>query len=132
MPREMPKFTKTPPVLVAAFEAARPDDARVTRKTMFGYPAYFLNGNMFAFTFGSRVAVRVDDARRAKMGKAGAGFEIMAGRPMNGYVEVPAADVKGAALKKWIAEGLACAEGMPVKSTTKTRAAKKSTGRTRS
>ncbi len=115
MPNQMPKFTKTPPELVAAFDAAKPDHPGVVRKTMFGYPAYFVHGNMFAFTFGPRIAVRVDDARRAAMGKAGAPFEVMPGRPMREYVEVPASGLKGAALRRWIAGALASAEALPNK-----------------
>ena len=118
MARPMPKFTKTPPDLIAAFEAAKPSDPRVVRKTMFGCPAYFLNGNMFAFTFGPRVAVRRDEARGAKLAKAAA-FEIMPGRPMNGYVEVPASGTKGIALKRWVAEGLVAAERLPAKTAAK-------------
>lgn len=118
----MPKFTKTPPELVAAFEAAKPSDPRVVQKIMFGCPAYFLNGNMFAFTFGPRVAVRVDEARRAKLGAAA--FEIMPGRPMNGYVEVPARGTKGSALKRWVAEGLVAADRLPAKTAVKKTPAK--------
>lgn len=132
MARAMPKFTKTPPELVAAFESARPADPRVTKKTMFGYPAYFLDGKMFAFTFGPRVAARVDDRRLAKMGKAGGAFEIMPGRPMKEYVEVPSSEMQGAALKRWIADALAAAERLPPGKTaaTKTTATKKSTKKT--
>lgn len=119
MPREMPKFTKTPPALVAAFDAAKPDHPGVVRKTMFGYPAFFLNGNMFAFTFGPRVAVRAGAARRGSTGKAHAAFEVMPGRPMREYVEIPASGLTGAALRRWIAEGLASAERLPEKKTTK-------------
>lgn len=119
MPGQMPKFTKTPPELVAAFDAARPDHPGVVRKTMFGYPAYFVNGNMFAFTFGPRIAVRVNDARRAAMGKAGAPFEVMPGRPMREYVEVPPSGLKGAALRRWIAGALASAEALPNKTAAK-------------
>ena len=125
MARPMPKFTKTPPELVAAFDAAKPDDPRVARKTMFGYPAYFVNGNMFAFTFGPRIAVRVDETRRAKMGSSGAAFEIMPGRPMKEYVEVPASGTKGAALKRWFADGLAAADRLPAKTAAQRTTAKK-------
>ena len=125
MPREMPKFTKTPPALIAAFDAASPSRAGVERKTMFGYPALFLKGNMFAFTFGPNVAVRLDDAGRAKALKSGAGpFEPMPGRPMQEYVAVPAAQMKGAALKKWIADGLAYADTLPAKAAKKPTAKK--------
>lgn len=119
MPREMPKFTKTPPELIAAFDAAKPDRPGVVRKTMFGYPAYFLKGNMFAFTFGRRVAVRVDETRRAAMGKAGAPFEVMPGRPMREYVEVPASATKGAALRRSIADAFTVVERLPEKTATK-------------
>ncbi len=120
MPRSMPEFTKTPPELVAAFDAAVPADPRVVRKTMFGYPAYFVNGNMLAFTFGPRIAVRVDAARRKKMGDGGAAFEIMPGRPMREYVEVPASGMKGAALRRWILDAATYTATLPAKNAAKT------------
>jgi len=126
MPRPMPKFTKTPAEVVAAFEAASPSRRDIERRTMFSYPALFAKGNMFAFTFGSRIAVRLGEAGRAKAAKVGAGpFEVMPGRPMGEYVEVPAKDMKGAALKKWISDGLAYADTMPAKTKTKTKTTKK-------
>jgi hypothetical protein len=113
MPRVMPKFTKTPPEVVAAFDAAAPSRKGIERKTMFSYPALFVNGNMFAFTFGPKIAVRADEATRAKAGMKR--FEPMPGRPMGEYVEVPAKDMTGAALKRWMAGGLAYAETLPAK-----------------
>src|SRR2546430_1057753 len=95
MPRQMPKFTKTPPEVVAAFDAASPSRKGIDRKTMFSYPALFVNGNMFAFTFGPKIAVRADEATRSKPGMKR--FEPMPGRPMGEYVEVPAKDMNGAA-----------------------------------
>ncbi len=68
---------------------------------------------MFAFTFGPKIAVRANDATRAKPGMKR--FEPMPGRPMGEYVEVPAKDMKGAALKRWFAEGLAYADTLPPK-----------------
>lgn len=133
MPRTMPKFTKSPPALIAAFDAAKPDHPGVTRKTMFGYPAYFLRGNMFAFTFGPRVAIRAGGARRAAL-KDGGAFEVMPGRPMREYVEVPVTGLKGRALTKWIAEGLAAADALPVTTSLKKtagRSPKKTAGKKR-
>lgn len=124
MARKMPKFVKTPPEIVAAFDAASPSRSDVDRRTMFSYPALFVKGNMFAFTFGPRIAVRLDDARRAKAMQAGAKlFAPMPGRPMREYVEVPAKDMKGASLKKWFADGLAYADTLPAKKAKATRAA---------
>lgn len=111
--RVMPKFTKTPPEVVAAFDAASPSRGDIERKTMFSYPALFVKGNMFAFTFGPKIAVRADEATRAKPGMKR--FEPMPGRPMGEYVEVPAKDMKGVALKRWMADGLAYADTLPVK-----------------
>ena len=126
MPRVMPKFAKTPPEVKAAFEAAVPARTDVQRKTMFGYPALFLRGNMFAFTFGPKIAVRLDAAGRARAAKSGVSeFEVMPGRPMKDYVTVPVSAMKGAPLKKWIADGLACAEALPAKAAKKAAAAKK-------
>jgi hypothetical protein len=113
MPRAMPKFTRTPPQVVAAFDAASPSRGDVERKTMFSYPALFVKGNMFAFTFGPKIAVRASEATRAKVGMKR--FEPMPGRPMGEYVEVPAKDMKGAALAKWMAAGLTYADTLPAK-----------------
>jgi TfoX/Sxy family transcriptional regulator of competence genes len=131
---ERPKFTKSPPAVVAAFDGASPSRAGVERKSMFGCPALFLNGNMFAFAFGSRIAVRLDAPARARAAKAGAGpFEMMPGRPMGEYVDVPKSVMNGPALRKWIADGLDYAETLPAKNsrvktpTAKKRAARKAT-----
>lgn len=122
----MPKFTKTPPEIMAAFESARPERPDVERKTMFSYPAYFVNGNMFAFTFGPKIAVRLAEDGRAKAAKAGASpFEVMPGRGMKEYVTVPESAMKGAALRRWLADGLAYAETLPAKTAAKKTAVKK-------
>src|SRR5919198_3118424 len=113
MPRAMPKFTKTPPDVVAAFERASPSGKGIERKTMFSYPALFVNGNMFAFTFGPKIAVRADEATRAKSKP----FEVMPGRPMGEYIEVPATEMKPATLKRRMAAALAYAETLPAKTT---------------
>src|SRR5205823_6747052 len=123
MPREMPKFTKTSPEIVAAFESARPDRADVERKTMFSYPAYFVNGNMFAFTFGPKIAVRLGDSAP----KGAAPFEVMPGHAMKEYVTVPASAMKGAALRQWVADGLAYADRLPAKTAAKKKSAAKKT-----
>lgn len=114
--RVMPKFTKTPPKVVTAFDKASPPRGDIERKTMFSYPALFVKGNMFAFTFGPKIAVRASEATRARPGVKR--FEPMPGRPMGEYVEVPAKDMGGAALKKWMNDGLAYADTLPAKSAT--------------
>jgi len=131
--RQMPKFTKTPPEVVAAFDAASPSRGDIERKTMFSYPALFVNGNMFAFTFGPKIAVRLSDAGRAKAAKAGAlPFEVMPGHGMKEYVSVPTSAMKGAGLRKWVADSLAYAETLPAKISAPKTARKSAAAKARS
>ena len=119
------QWKKTPPELAARFDKAAPTDPKVVRKPMFGYPAVFLNGNMFAGTFQDKVVARLPEAARARALKAGAKqFEPMPGRPMKEYIVVPSADVaKPAALAKWLEQAHAHAKTLPAKE--KKRPAKK-------
>jgi len=121
-PPGMP-WTKTPPELAAAFDKAAPKDPRVVRKPMFGYPALFLGGNMFAGTFQDKIVARLSAEDRARaMKEGGAPFEPMAGRPMKEYVVVPPRDVgKPLALAGWIERARVHATTLPAK----TKAAKR-------
>ena len=100
-------WKKSPPELIAAFNKAAPDDPRIVRKPMFGYPALFLNGNMFAGTYQDKIVVRLPEDGRAELLKSGGKpFEPMPGRPMKEYIAVPPAFVaKPATLRKWIVRG---------------------------
>ncbi len=77
----------------AFFVSILPDDPRVELKPMFGHVAGFVNGNMFAGTFGSDIMVRLPEEERAKFisDEGGSLFEPMAGRPMKEYVMLPRA-----------------------------------------
>jgi len=111
------EWKKTPPELAAKFDRAAPKDPKVVRKPMFGYPALFLNGNMFAGTFQDKIVARLSEPDRERALKAGTKqFSPMPGRPMKEYVVVPAADVaKPAALAKWVAQAHAHAKTLPAK-----------------
>lgn len=86
-----PSFRKSPPDLVAAFDKAFPDDPRAERRQMFGYPAGFVNGNLFAGLHQESLMVRLPpDPREELLRLPGAGpFEPMPGRPMAGYAVLP-------------------------------------------
>ncbi len=43
----MPTWKKSSPALIAYFDKALPDDPRVERRQMFGYPCAFVNGQLF-------------------------------------------------------------------------------------
>jgi hypothetical protein len=103
------KWEKSSPELAAAFDAALPDDPRVVRRKMFGYPAAFVNGHMFAGTHEHRIVVRLPEPDAAP-------FEPKPGRPMREYVVVPPAmRADGSALGPWLARALAYAASLPPK-----------------
>ncbi len=65
------EWKKTPPELAAKFDRAAPKDPKVVRKPMFGYPALFLNVNMFAGTFQDKIVARLSEPDRERALKAG-------------------------------------------------------------
>jgi hypothetical protein len=59
---------------------------------MFGYPAYFINGNLFTGIHGENLFIRLSGSDAAKTMKAHpevTPFEPMPGRAMSGYVVLP-------------------------------------------
>jgi len=62
--RKMPAFTKPTEKTVRAFETATNGLSGVERRTMFGYPSVFLNGNMLSCIFQDRIMVRLSPADR--------------------------------------------------------------------
>ena len=114
----MPKFDKSSPEMVALFERVTAGLPMIETRKMFGYPAAFVNGQMFASLFGDAFILRLpDDRREAFIQAHGAHlFEPMPGRPMREYVEVPPALLKrGQELDDWLAQGLAYAQSLPPK-----------------
>jgi TfoX/Sxy family transcriptional regulator of competence genes len=109
-------WKKSPPELIAAFEKAKPADPSVTSRPMFGYPALFLNGKMFAGTFQDKIVVKFGDDRSLPGAKTAKGFEPMPGRPMTGFFVVPDAVVKSPAkLRAWIDHARKYAKTLPAK-----------------
>jgi TfoX/Sxy family transcriptional regulator of competence genes len=119
MGEAMPTWRKAPPELIAFFDQALPDDPRVERRKMFGYPCAFTSGNMFVGLHQETMVVRLGDQDRAKLLKepGTAIFEPMPGRPMREYVALPAAMTAGnpARVRPLVARALAFAAGLPAK-----------------
>lgn len=114
-------WQKAPPELVARFDKAFPRLPGAERRLMFGFPAGFMNGNMFGGVFEDRVMVRLagDDLKGLK---GAVPFEPMPGRTMTGYSELPASATKSAAaLGVWLARAASATAALPPK----TKAAKK-------
>ena len=109
-------WEKTPTEILAAFDAAAPDDPRVERRPMFGYRALFLGGNMFAGTYQDKVVVRFGEERTIAGATTAKTFEPMPGRPMKEYVVVPDVVVKSPAkLRAWVDKAHAYAKKLPAK-----------------
>jgi TfoX/Sxy family transcriptional regulator of competence genes len=111
-------WRKSPPDLIAAFDAALPDDRRVQRRSMFGYPCAFARGNMFTGLHQESLIVRLPEAERARLLRdpGAAVFEPMPGRQMKEYVAVPPEVVEDAeVLRGWMATALDYAASLPAK-----------------
>ena len=129
--KKPPRWRRSPPELAQALDAALPDDPRIERRPMFGFPCAFTGGRLFAGLHQADILVRLDEADREKLlAEPGARvFEPMKGRPMREYVLVPPAlhdDPR--ALRGWIARALEFTASMPPK---KPRASKKKKGASR-
>jgi TfoX/Sxy family transcriptional regulator of competence genes len=98
------KMQKSPPELEQTFEDAFPDDPRAERRKMFGFPSGTVNGNMFGGLFEANIVLRLSPADRQTMihDLGAQPFEPM-GRPMTGFVTVPAAIVdEPQRLREWV------------------------------
>ena len=114
----MPAWSKPPATLVALFTKATGRLTGVETRTMFGYPAVFAGGHMFAGLFQDRMVLRLPEAARVRFVSVyGAKpFEPVRGRVMREYVEVPAEVLRNPRLlAASLAKGRAYAAGLPPK-----------------
>lgn len=82
-------WVKSPQSLIDLFCKSLPDDPRLERRKMFGYPAVFVGGNLAMGLFQDRVFARLSDEDRARLPGGGDYFEPMPGRPMKAYAVIP-------------------------------------------
>jgi TfoX/Sxy family transcriptional regulator of competence genes len=98
---------KKAPADLVEFITQRMKDVECDYRKMFGYPAYFINGNMFVGVFGDKIFLRLSDAdiTEALGAHMGVGpFEPMKGRPMRGYVFSAKNCLLSPRRLRWIAE----------------------------
>ncbi|MGD1060682.1 MAG: TfoX/Sxy family protein [Methanomassiliicoccales archaeon] len=92
-------------------------------RTMFGYPAYFINGNMFAGAFQDILFLRLPDSDRTKVEKSNPSirpFEPMKGRPMGEYVAIPKPLYEDESFfDEWLERSVECTRSLPVKTKAK-------------
>ena len=87
------------------FRSLVPDDPRVEIKPMFGNLGGFMQGNMFMGLFGRDVGVKLAEADQKQLRAAGGGSFGPDGRPMGGYVTLPAA-LPAVEAKGWVTRSL--------------------------
>ena len=115
-------WEKPSPGLVRALDdavatAAAGSGIQVELRPMFGCPAYFTNGNLFAGVHQSSLMLRLPAEGRDEVAVLGGGpFEPMPGRPMKEYVVLPPALLADAtATAAWVRRGAEYAASLPPK-----------------
>ncbi len=127
--KAMPKFTPSPDALVEQFIGAIGAFPEAELRKMIGYPAAFVNGQMFASLFGDNMILRLSSQDRALISKKGARpFEPVSGRVMREYMTVPDSMLKSSRqLNAWLGKSIDYARSLPPKSP---RSRKPRTGKT--
>jgi TfoX/Sxy family transcriptional regulator of competence genes len=85
------EWEKPSPELIGILEEASGPFDMIERRKMFGCPAYYINGNMFAGVYGRQLFLRLSPEDRASLrDSAGAEpFAPMPSRPMKEYISLP-------------------------------------------
>lgn len=112
------EWKKAPEELVQ-FLAQKMKDINCDYKKMFGYPAYFINGNMFAGIHGDELFIRLSESELKEIMNARLNvtrFEPMPGRAMTGYVVLPKPVYSDDRLfAKWLDKSVKFASTLPPK-----------------
>jgi TfoX/Sxy family transcriptional regulator of competence genes len=113
---DRPKMPTSDASTAARFRAALPDNPDILVRPMFGHNAAFINGNMFAGTFGQDVFVRLDEHHRLELLAAPGAmpFAPMKGRVMAEYVQLPRA-TDASTTASWVARALEWTATLPPK-----------------
>jgi len=86
---------------------------------MFGFPAYFINGNMFTGAFEDKLFLRFSESDRMEIAKVSPlvkPFEPMPGRPMGEYVALPRSlYMDRSFFDKWLERSIRYTNSLPPK-----------------
>ena len=111
-------WEKPSPELIRILEEVSEPFALIERRKMFGCPAYYINGNMFAGVYGQQLFLRLPEEARTELKERldARPFEPMPGRPMKEYVAMPEAVWSDpAAMDDWMRRSVEFAASMPPK-----------------
>lgn len=104
---------------IVEFITEKMKDKECDYKKMFGYPAYFINGNMFVGVFGDKLFLRLSDVditAITRTSKEISPFEPMKGRPMKGYVFLPKSVYSiGTFFEEWLTKSINYVSSLPPK-----------------
>ncbi len=112
------QWRKSPQDLIDLFSSVVPGPPVVQRK-MFGYPAAFVNGNLFMSLFQDDMILRLPEGLREELLKVDGAkiFSPMPGRPMREYVAVPQRVMENKKeLASWVSRALEYGESVKPKS----------------
>ncbi len=116
------EWKKAPEELVE-FLAEKMKITNCDYRKMFGYPAYFINGNMFVGIHGENLFLRLSEGDVMKIMKDHSDvkfFEPMPGRPMKGYVILPKSIYRESTLfAQWLEKSMEFVSKLPPKSNKK-------------
>jgi TfoX/Sxy family transcriptional regulator of competence genes len=94
-------------------------DVDCVKKKMFGFPAYFINGNMFTGTFEENLFLRLSEGDRNKITMKNTDvkpFEPMKGRAMKEYVVLPQSLYKNKKdFSHWVNKSIEYVTSLPAK-----------------
>jgi len=117
-----------PPSLIALFDAVLPADSSIERRRMFGYPAAFVGGRLFAGLHQEDLILKLspEDRERIERDFGARPFVPMPGRTMREYRVVPPELLEDAAsLRTWMLRSLAFVAGLGPSTVSAKRTAKR-------
>ena len=112
------QFEKSSPELIEFFEQSVPDLPEIIHKKLFGYPACYINGNLFTSLYAKNMMVRLpEDKRKTLLEEPDTHmFEPMPGRPMREYVVLSQTILNDPKeLRRWLDASIAYAKTLPPK-----------------
>jgi len=111
-------WRKSPQHMIDLFDEVVPKDPRIVRRQMFGYPAAFLNGHLFAGLHQENFILKLSPADREKLRteRDARVFEPMPGRAMREYLVLPEGVLsERRVLSAWIKRSTVYVSTMPPK-----------------
>ncbi len=111
------KLPKPSPAIIEALARGSAGLAGIEHRKMFGFPALFINGTMFAGVMGDAIVVRLAEADRQRLVASGEATPSVAmGRVMREWVNLaPSVLASDTAVGEWLAKARSHTASLPPK-----------------